>query len=116
MEFDEEYSFSVFPDADGSFTFTRPTTCFSISIDLSTLPDGTGIDQHTVFYLPDQIEDSFVLSEIKSAKIASGTNEANSQITYFNPDGKAIFAQGELVSPLTAINMSPLQSSSSSRE
>ena len=51
-----------------------------------------------------------------SAKIASGTNEVNSQITYFNPDGKAIFAQGKLVSPLTAINMSPLQSSSSSRE
>ncbi|MCI9588820.1 MAG: hypothetical protein HFF60_12810 [Oscillospiraceae bacterium] len=40
-----------------------------------------------------------------SAKIVSGTNEVNSQITYFNPDGKAIFAQGKLVSPLTAIHM-----------
>ena len=95
MEFDEYYEFSVNPDADGSFSINKPSSYFSLSINLDTLPTGIGIDRHTVFYHPNSTQDVFTLSEIDAAQISGISNKSQFEITLFNQWGEKVFAPSE---------------------
>ena len=49
--YSEEYAFSVYPDENGIFTFDRPSSVFSITVQVDSLPDGYGLsaqDKETV--------------------------------------------------------------------
>lgn len=51
-KFDETFVFDVFSSENGEVTFERPSDCFSVTIDLDSLPDEFGADKQTEFYLP----------------------------------------------------------------
>ena len=52
--YSEEYAFSVYPDENGIFTFDRPSSVFSITVQVDSLPDGYGISHHTSLYSPEK--------------------------------------------------------------
>ena len=108
LEFDEEYIFSVYPNDDGIFTIDRPTSYFSLSFDLGTLPKGTGIDRHTAFYLPNQAEDTFSLSKVENVQIVPNSHPSDPQIVYYNSNAEKIFAEGRIAAPMKMLNKSIL--------
>ena len=57
--YSEEYAFSVYPDENGIFTFDRPSSVFSITVQVDSLPDGYGISHHTSLYSPEITSDRY---------------------------------------------------------
>jgi len=63
-EYTHTYAFSVNTDSRGKVNFTRPSENFLIMIDLSTLPQNTGIDVQTKFYRNNIHDDVLYVTEI----------------------------------------------------
>lgn len=68
-EYSESYAFSVYPDCNGAAFFERPSDCFSLSLNLDTLPVGYGVDNHTRFFFPETSHYQISLAEISSVQI-----------------------------------------------
>lgn len=64
-----EYVFSIYTDADGSFSFTKPSFEFLIIIDINSLPDGYGIEKGTCFYKHGESNDTFLLRTISDVSV-----------------------------------------------
>lgn len=88
--YSDEYAFSVSPDKNGFFSFERPSSVFSLTVQIDSLPNGYGIDHHTSMYLPEDISDTFVLSLINKAEIVSNDIKYPG-IILFNDKGEEVY-------------------------
>lgn len=89
--YSEEYAFSVYPDENGIFTFDRPSSVFSITVQVDSLPDGYGISHHTSLYSPEITSDIFTLSIVDEAEIVADSLKYP-EIMLFNADGEEVYA------------------------
>ena len=87
----ETYAFSVYTDENGAFSFTKPTTYCSISVELASLPSGYGISQRTQFIRPQRNEFTFSISPIASIDTKLSGDEI--EVTLLNEDGAPILAE-----------------------
>lgn len=87
----ETYAFSVYTDENGAFSFTKPTTYCSISVELASLPSGYGISQRTQFIRPQRNEITFSISSIASIDTKLSGDEI--EVTLLNEDGAPILAE-----------------------
>lgn len=90
----DEYAFSVYPDENGVFEFDRPSSVFSLTVDVNSLPEGYGIDHHTSMYLPEIRSDTFALSAVNRAEVVTD-NLKYPSIMLFNGDGEEVYAPYE---------------------
>lgn len=90
----DEYAFSVYPDENGVFEFDRPSSVFSLTVDVNSLPEGYGIDHHTSMYLPEIRSDTFALSAVNRAEVVTD-NLKYPSIVLFNGDGEEVYAPYE---------------------
>lgn len=51
----ETYDRTIYTNSIGVFSFTKPTTYCSYTIDVETLPAGYGISKHTQFIVPTRL-------------------------------------------------------------
>jgi len=88
------YSFSAYTDKDGSVTFKKPSERFLIEVDLTTLPDGIGIDKVTAFYGDiSQRSDSLNVSSIADVVVSYDSSAANGVlVSILNANGEEIKA------------------------
>lgn len=89
--YSDSYAFSVYPDENGIFTFERPTPTFSLTIEVGSLPDGYGLDQHTRLYSSEITSDIFKLSAVDRAEIVADSLKYPG-IKLFNADGEEVYA------------------------
>lgn len=89
--YSDSYVFSVYPDKNGVFTFDRPTPTFSLTVQVGSLPDGYGLDQHTRMYPSEITSDVFTLSAVDGAEIVADSLKYP-EIKLFNADGKEVYA------------------------
>lgn len=92
--YSEEYAFSVYPDENGIFTFDRPSSVFSITVQVDSLPDGYGISHHTSLYSPEITSDIFTLSIVDEAEIVADSLKYP-EIMLFNADGEEYLSSPE---------------------
>ncbi len=67
--YDETLAFTVTTDASGKVSFEHPSERFSITVDLATLPEGYGIDRHTVSLTNKAKNYGFGLSKIEKTEV-----------------------------------------------
>lgn len=96
-QFDEEYAFTVSSDENGVVKFSRPTTYFSFTIDLESLPSGFGVSEQTVFV--DQSKNSHVI-ELKKIENIDVVYENDSAVPVLSSnDGKSLYASAGIYEP-----------------
>ena len=93
LQYSENYAFSVYSDASGNFSFERPSPQFSVTVQISTLPAGIGIDRHTVFYMMDKTEDTFQLRTVNSAELLADNLYSTPDVVLRDQDGNQVFAE-----------------------
>lgn len=91
LEYDETYQFSVFPDAQGNFSFERPSAAFSITLDIDSLPAGYGLKKHTAFYQGEDINDVFELCEIENVNLYVSAIDTTPEVTFTNIEGTEVY-------------------------
>lgn len=67
------YDSSVYTDSEGSYAFDRPEGAFMMKVDLSTLPDGTGISSETIHI--DEVENTTALNVDQISSIDVQVND-----------------------------------------
>ena len=82
----------MYPDSSGHFSFQRPTSQFSITVQISSLPEGVGIDRHTAFYTSEKTTDTFVLSTVENASLIVSSPNGMPEVILENANGDKIFA------------------------
>lgn len=92
-EYENSYAFSVYTSDDGEFSFNRPSENFLIEIDLSTLPNNTGVTVETEFINEGVDTFSTYCDYINSAEIVVN-DLINSEIEVYsyNSDNEQIFS------------------------
>lgn len=93
IQFDETYCFSVYTNEDGIAIFTIPSKCFSITVNIETLPQNTGVNKHTQFYANGRKEDTIYISEITNVILEEG--ETTYYPLAYDKYGKTIYAKSE---------------------
>ncbi len=92
-EFTHSYVYSVYTNSKGSINFTKPSDNFLILVDVTTLPQSTGIDKQTVFYHADQKNDIITISSISDISIKyDETAENGITVNALNKNGQIINA------------------------
>lgn len=92
-EYDETLAFTVHPNHDGVFTFTPPSSVFSLTVQMDTLPIGFGIDKHTeLYYGINNDQNVFTLSQISDVELTSSSLYDYPNITILNEGNEEIYA------------------------
>lgn len=95
-EYDETLAFTVHPNHDGVFTFTPPSSVFSLTVQMDTLPIGFGIDKHTeLYYGINNDQNVFTLSQISDVELTSSSLYDYPNITILNEGNEEIYADFE---------------------
>ena len=89
--FEHSYAFSVYSDNDGRVSFIKPSSEFLIMIDVSSLPDNTGVETQTVFYRNSTVQDIIEIAEIDHVEIERNELAENGiLVTLYSKAGKRI--------------------------
>lgn len=93
VEYDEEFAFTVETGEDGKVSFVKPSQAFSITICLETLPQNSGIDNHTKFFTGEANSYQAVLSEIAEVNILRSSGEVVPCM--YDKNGNAVYADAK---------------------
>ena len=102
--YDGIYTCSVYPDACGVAIFSRPSDCFTIEVNLDTLPIGYGIDSCTWFFMPNMNEHHIALCEISTVDITNENGEIRPIIQAAN--GLPLLANASVTDETSILNLS----------
>lgn len=93
FQFDETYAFSVSPNQYGYVVFERPSGCFSLSIDLKTLPNAFGVTDQTAFIDAGKSSYNTTLMKIENVDVVFENGDAVPVIT--GKSGTPLCAESE---------------------
>ena len=106
VEYSESYEFCVYPDCYGSVYFERPSSCFSLSVNLETLPVGYGVDVHTRFFFPETHHYQIALAEISSVQ---GGSEGGVIVPIVEDvQGNRVFSDAHIQKSYNAVSLSSI--------
>lgn len=102
LSYDENYAFSVFTDDLGEASFQKPSDCFSITIQVDTLPIDHGIDSVTRFF--DEYSHEYYGFVKKIDSVGIGYENGNINAVLLDKDGKEIYADTSILSGASYVN------------
>ena len=81
--YENTYSYSVYTDNDGTFSFSKPSENCLVKIDLNSIPECTGVDKQSYFVDYTNTLENFTISEIADVEF-NDTNSVTVYDTYRN--------------------------------
>lgn len=81
--YENTYSYSVYTDNDGTFSFSKPSENCLVKIDLNSIPECTGVDKQSYFVDYTNTLEDFTISEIADVEF-NDTNSVTVYDTYRN--------------------------------
>lgn len=91
-QYNETYAFDTKANAQGVLEFERPSECFSVTVDLQTIPAGYGVDKHTEFYQYDLNVAFFTIKPIDHVSSDAVSLDTIENVSSYDSEGNVIFS------------------------
>ena len=95
-DYSDTYVSTVTTNKNGAFSFTKPSVCYKIEIDLSSLPAGYGVDKYRCIYENGQSNDTFTLYPIHNAEMVMETVYDAPEVVFTASNGQRIYRDYEI--------------------